>query len=162
MKLIEATTRYIREERGEEVRGTKGRKRRCRRGIHRHVSARKGRSIREHESQCVDGRSNVNCDPEARRGRTIQCSTTMAIEDNDIYRDDLVLSPCSVERRRHRILSGGCNDPGSAGQLVVGSDDDDVIVVSWVWVALGSQTDRPRAGVWGEAQGSADPPIGRV
>ena len=52
----------------------------------------------------------------------------MAIEDNDMYRDDLVLLPCSVERRRRRILSGGCNDPGS-----VGSDDDDVIVISWVY-----------------------------
>ena len=51
----------------------------------------------------------------------------MIIKDNDIYRDDLVLSPCSVERRRRRILSGGCSDPGS-----VGSDDDDVIVISWV------------------------------
>ena len=55
----------------------------------------------------------------------------MIIEDNDMYRDDLVLSPCSVERRRHRILSGGCNDPGS-----VGSDDDDVIVVSWVYECM--------------------------
>ena len=52
----------------------------------------------------------------------------MTIEDNDINRDDLVLSPCSVERRRRRILSGGCSDSGS-----VGSDDDDVIVISWVY-----------------------------
>ena len=55
----------------------------------------------------------------------------MAIEDNDIYRDDLVLSPCSVERGRRRILSGGCNDPGSVGS---DDDDDDVIVISWVYM----------------------------
>ena len=55
-----------------------------------------------------------------------------------------------------------------------GSDDDDVIVISWVyeccnctvvWVALGSRTDRtdrPSRVVWGEAQASATPPSGGI
>ena len=66
MTLIEATTRYIREERGE-VRGTKGREKEVPKrqgGIHRDMRVRKGMGIREHESQCVDGRSNLNCYPE--------------------------------------------------------------------------------------------------
>ena len=58
-----------------------------------------------------------------------QANILVDVESAMIYIwDDLVLSPCSVERRRRRILSGGCSDPGS-----VGSDDDDVIVISWVY-----------------------------
>ena len=55
------TTRYKREERRR--RGTRYKregKTRCRSGIHRRI----GKEIGEQESQLVDGRSNVNCDPE--------------------------------------------------------------------------------------------------
>ena len=73
--------------------------------------------------------------------------------------NDLVLSPCSVERRRLRILSGGCSDPGSVGS---DDDDDDVIVISWVYMWVGTRTDRSSRVVWGEAQASATPPSGGI
>ena len=61
-----------------------------------------------------------------------QANILVDVESAMIYIwDDLVLSPCSVERRRRRILSGGCSDPGSVGS---DDDDDDVIVISWVYM----------------------------
>ena len=81
-----------------------------------------GKEVGRQESQCVDGRSNVNCDPE--EAVRWQLKTMIYIGN------DLVLSPCSVERRRRRILSGGCSDPGPVGS----DDDDDVIVISWVYM----------------------------